>query len=104
MRLFSDEITFLARIIDDASWAALHRTVPPRTVLHRVLPSSSVPQEASPSMYGTEDIWWSGVWVCEIIRNALKKVAFVWLLFIRTTLYMATLYMANGYLILQSLV
>ena len=50
------EISFLARIIDDASGTALHRTVPLRTVLHRVLPSSSVPQEASPSMYGTEDI------------------------------------------------
>ena len=50
------EITFLARIIDDASGTALHRTVPLRTVLHRVLPSSSVPQEASPSIYGTEGI------------------------------------------------
>ena len=56
MRLSSDEITFLARIIDDASGTALHRTVLLRTVLHRVLPPSSVPQEASPSMYGTEDI------------------------------------------------
>lgn len=50
------EITFLARIIDDASGTASVRTVSLRTVLHRVLPSSSVPQEASPSMYGTEDI------------------------------------------------
>ena len=66
MRLASDEITFLARIIDDASGTALHRTVLLRTVLPQAatvqaatvqaLPSSSVPQEASSSMYGTEDI------------------------------------------------
>ena len=58
MRLSSDEITFLARIIDDASGTALHRTVLLRTasVQAATVQVATVPQEASPSMYGTEDI------------------------------------------------